>query len=209
MRALLIVDVQNDFCPGGRLAVPGGNDIVPVINRLSDDFDRIIQTQDWHPPGHSSFASVHPDSAPYETIELPYGRQVLWPDHCVQGTDGAEFHPDLHAGRGQVIIRKGFRPDVDSYSAFYENDHQTPTGLTGYCRERGIDVLYIVGLALDFCVHYSAVDGRKQGFEVFVVEDAARAIDNDGSLDVAMRNMRNAGVRFVSSEEVQAANDVN
>lgn len=202
MRALLIIDVQNDFCPGGRLAVPEGDEVIPIINRLSEEFDRVILTQDWHPAGHSSFASAHTDHQPFETIETPYGKQILWPDHCVQGTDGARFHRDLHAERGQVIIRKGFRHDVDSYSAFYENDHQTATGLTGYCRERGIDVLYLTGLALDFCVHWSAIDGRKQGFEVFVVEDAARAIDTNGSLDRAMRAMRNSGVRFVDSSEL-------
>lgn len=202
MRALIVIDVQNDFCPGGRLAVPDGDQVIPVVNRLVVGFDRVVLTQDWHPPGHSSFASTHEDRKPFETIEMPYGKQILWPDHCVQGTDGAEFHDKLHSERGQVIIRKGFRHDVDSYSAFYENDHQTPTGLTGYLRERGIDVICIAGLALDFCVHWSAVDGRKQGFEVMVVEDACRAIDTNGSLDKAMRRMRDSGVRFVTSEEL-------
>lgn len=202
MRALLIIDVQNDFCPGGRLPVPDGDAVVPIINRLIDDFDRVVLTQDWHTPNHSSFASSHPGKKPYETIELPYGEQVLWPDHCVRGTDGAAFHSDLRTDCVQLIIRKGFRPDIDSYSAFYENDHQTATGLTGYLRERGIDVLYIAGLAQDFCVQWSALDGRKQGFDIYVIEDATRAIDTNGSRERGMRRMRNSDVRFISSEEV-------
>ncbi|MFW5972709.1 MAG: bifunctional nicotinamidase/pyrazinamidase [Bacteroidota bacterium] len=206
MRALIIIDVQNDFCPGGNLAVPDGDAVVPIVNKVAGRFDRVVLTQDWHPPGHSSFASSHPDIEPYDTIELGYGEQVLWPDHCVQGTRGAEFHPDLDVTPGQMIVRKGFRKDVDSYSAFYENDHQTPTGLTGYLRERGIDVIYLAGLALDYCVHWSAVDGLKQGFDVVVIEDATRAIDSDGSRDQALRRMRNSGVRFVQSAELDAEN---
>ncbi len=205
MRALLIIDVQNDFLPGGRLAVPDGDAIVPVVNRLADTFDRVILTQDWHTAGHQSFASSHEGHDPYDVIEMPYGRQVLWPDHCVQGTEGAEFHPELRAEKAQLIIRKGFRKDVDSYSAFYENDHQTPTGLTGYLRERGISQIYLTGLAKDFCVHWSAVDGQRQGFEVFVIEDATRAIDTNGSLDYAMRQMRDHGARFLTSDEILAA----
>lgn len=205
MRALLIIDVQNDFLPGGRLAVPDGDAIVPVVNRLADAFDRVILTQDWHTAGHQSFASSHEGREPYDVIEMPYGRQVLWPDHCVQGTEGAEFHPELRAEKAQLIIRKGFRKDVDSYSAFYENDHQTPTGLTGYLRERGISQIYLTGLAKDFCVHWSAVDGQRQGFEVFVIEDATRAIDTNGSLDHAMRQMRDHGARFLTSDEILTA----
>ena len=205
MRALLIIDVQNDFLPGGRLAVPDGDAVVPVVNRLVETFDRTILTQDWHPPGHQSFASSHDDREPYDVIEMPYGKQVLWPDHCVQGTEGAEFHPGLRAEKAQLIIRKGFRKEVDSYSAFYENDHQTPTGLTGYLRERGISQIYLTGIAKDFCVHWSAVDGQRQGFEVFVVEDATRAIDTDGSLDYAMRQMRDHGTRFITSDEILAS----
>jgi nicotinamidase/pyrazinamidase len=202
MRALLIVDVQNDFCPGGRLAVPAGDEVVPIINRLADAFDRIILTQDWHPSGHHSFASSHPDRDPYENIEVAYGTQTLWPDHCVIGTEGAHFHPDLRTESAQLIIRKGFRKEIDSYSAFYENDRQTATGLTGYLRERGISTLYIAGLALDFFVHFSAVDARRQGFNAFVIEDASRAIDTGGSLDKAMKHMKANDVRFTSSRDV-------
>lgn len=202
MRALLVVDVQNDFCPSGRLPVPDGDAVVPIINHLMESFDRVILTQDWHPDGHLSFASSHEGKAPYDTIEVAYGKQTLWPDHCIRGTAGADFHPDLRVDRAQLIIRKGFRRDLDSYSAFYENDRQTATGLTGYLRERGISILYVVGLAKDFCVHYSAVDARRQGFETFVIEDATRAIETEDSLDRAMKNMRATGVRFVTSEDV-------
>lgn len=202
MRALLVVDVQNDFCPGGALPVPEGDAVVPVINRLVAGFDHVLQTQDWHPRGHHSFASSHVDSAPFDTIEVDYGEQVLWPDHCVQGTEGAAFHPDLHTTATELIIRKGFRKEIDSYSAFFENDQATPTGLTGYLRERGIDTLYVVGLAADFCVKWSALDGRKQGFDVHVVRDATRGIDQDGSLERAWKEMDEAGVRFVTADEV-------
>lgn len=205
MRALLIVDMQNDFCPGGALSVPEGDAIVPIVNRLADRFDHVLQTQDWHPEGHHSFASQHEGKAPYETIEMEYGEQVLWPDHCVQGTEGAAFHPDLEATTSELIIRKGFRPEIDSYSAFFENDGETPTGLTGYLNERGIDELFICGLAADFCVKWSALDGRKQGFDVYVVEDATRGIDQDGSLARAWQEMNEAGVQVISSE---AAMDV-
>jgi nicotinamidase/pyrazinamidase len=195
--ALLVIDVQNDFCPGGALAVPGGDEIVPGINALMDDFDAVILTQDWHPPGHSSFASQHPGKAPMEMTEMPYGPQVLWPDHCVQGSPGGAFHPDLDADRADMIVRKGFRRDVDSYSAFFENDHETPTGLEGYLRTRGISRLTLVGLATDFCVNFSAVDAAKLGFETVVREDLARAIDFDGSLAAARDGMRSAGVKIV------------
>ena len=202
MDALLIVDVQNDFCPGGALEVPNGDQIVPIINQLSAEFDAIIQTQDWHPAGHSSFASSHDGKSPFETTEMPYGTQVLWPDHCVQGSKGAAFHPDLETDHSQLIIRKGFRREIDSYSAFYENDDETTTGLTGYLRERGIDTLYAVGLATDFCVKWSVVDGLKEGFEVYVVEDAVKGIDIEGSVDQAWSEMRDAGAQKISSRAI-------
>jgi len=200
MDALLIVDMQNDFCPGGALAVPEGDAIVPQINELSAAFGSVLQTQDWHPEGHQSFASSHPDHAPYDVVEVDYGEQVLWPDHCVQGTKGAAFHPDLNTTDTELIIRKGFRPEIDSYSAFYENDGTTATGLAGYLRERGIDTLYLCGLATDFCVKWSAVDGRKEGFDVYVIEDATRGIDQDGSLAQAWDAMNEAGVQIISAE---------
>ncbi len=191
--ALIVIDVQNDFCPGGALAVPGGDEIVPGINAMMDGFDAVILTQDWHPAGHSSFASNHPGKAPYEAIDMPYGGQVLWPDHCVQGTPGADFHAGLRTD-GDLILRKGFRAEIDSYSAFFENDHQTPTGLEGYLRARDIGRLSMVGLATDFCVHFSAVDAAALGFDVTVHLPACRAIDLDGSLDQALAAMRDAGV---------------
>ncbi|MGI1662577.1 bifunctional nicotinamidase/pyrazinamidase [Palleronia sp. KMU-117] len=194
--ALVIIDVQNDFCPGGALAVPGGDEIVPGINALMDDFAAVILTQDWHPAGHSSFASSHAGRAPYDMTEMPYGPQVLWPDHCVIGTRGAAFHPDLRTDPADLVIRKGFRPTIDSYSAFFENDHETPTGLEGYLRARGIDTLTLVGLATDFCVNYSAVDAARLGFGVTVVERLCRAIDLSGSLAAARDGMRGAGVRL-------------
>jgi len=200
MRALLIVDMQNDFCPGGALPVPEGDAIMPLINRLADAFDHVLQTQDWHPANHQSFASQHDGKAPYDTVEMAYGTQVLWPDHCVQGTEGAAFHSDLDTTQSELIIRKGFRPTIDSYSAFFENDGTTPTGLTGYLKERGIDELFVCGLATDFCVKWSALDGRKQGFDVFVIEDATRGIDQDGSLAQAWKEMNEAGVQVISSE---------
>lgn len=203
MNALLIVDVQNDFCPGGALAVPEGDEVVPIINDLSDAFDHVIQTQDWHPAGHQSFASSHPGHDPMDEIEVEYGQQTLWPDHCVQGTDGAAFHPDLNTTRSELIIRKGFRPEIDSYSAFFENDNETPTGLTGYLRERDIDALFVVGLATDFCVKWSALDGRKQGFDVYVVEEATRGIDANGSVAAAWEEMNDAGVQIISADAAQ------
>jgi nicotinamidase/pyrazinamidase len=192
--ALLVIDVQYDFCPGGALAVPGGDEIVPGINALMKEFPAVILTQDWHPEGHSSFASQHAGKAPMEMIEMPYGPQVLWPDHCVQGSRGAEFHDDLNVDRADLIIRKGFRREVDSYSAFFDNDHETPTGLEGYLRTRGIEKVTLVGLATDFCVNFSAVDAAKLGFETEVREDLTRAIDLDGSLAAARDGMRAAGV---------------
>ncbi len=192
--ALIVIDVQNDFCPGGALAVAGGADIVPGINALMGDFAAVVMTQDWHPSDHLSFASQHPGKSPMEMTDMPYGPQVLWPDHCVQGSSGAEFHPDLNVTRADLIIRKGFRREIDSYSAFFENDHVTPTGLEGYLRTRGIDTLTMVGLATDFCVNYSAVDAARLGFAVTVRQDLARAIDLDGSLKAAQDGMTKAGV---------------
>ncbi len=192
--ALLVIDVQNDFCPGGALAVADGDAVVPVINGLARDFPVRVFTQDWHPAGHSSFASAHPGRAPFETAEMPYGTQVLWPDHCVQGTEGAAFHPGLNTDPADMIIRKGFDPAIDSYSAFFENDRTTPTGLEGYLRSRGVGALVLVGLATDFCVAYSALDGARLGFDVTVRLDACRGIDLDGSLGAALADMRAAGV---------------
>ncbi len=192
--ALLVIDVQNDFCPGGALAVADGDAVVPVINGLARDFPVRVFTQDWHPAGHSSFASAHPGRAPFETTEMPYGTQVLWPDHCVQGTEGAAFHPGLNTDPADMIIRKGFDPAIDSYSAFFENDRTTPTGLEGYLRSRGVGALVLVGLATDFCVAYSALDGARLGFDVTVRLDACRGIDLDGSLGAALADMRAAGV---------------
>lgn len=196
---LIVVDVQNDFCPGGALAVPEGDAVVPVINRLATRFPHRVLTQDWHPAGHSSFAAAHHGKAPFETTEMTYGTQVLWPDHCVQGTEGAAFHPDLHVDGADLIIRKGFRSAVDSYSAFFENDRSTPTGLAGYLRDRGFDSVVLVGLATDFCVAYSALDARRLGFTTTLVTDACRAIDLNGSLDAAMNEMAAAGVEFVAA----------
>ena len=200
--ALVVVDVQNDFCPGGALEVPDGDTVVPVINRMAPRFAACILSQDWHPPGHLSFASSHEARAPFETTTLPYGDQVLWPSHCVQGTHGAAFHQDLETECAELVIRKGFRREVDSYSAFYENDHSTPTGLTGYLRSRGISRLFFAGLATDFCVAYSAIDGAREGFEVAVIEDACRAIDLNGSLDAAWQQMAEANVARVNSREL-------
>jgi nicotinamidase/pyrazinamidase len=194
---LLVIDVQNDFCPGGALSVADGDAVVPVINRLSEQFDHVALTQDWHPAGHSSFATSHSGAAPFGTIAMPYGPQVLWPDHCVQGTPGAAFHPELLADRAELIIRKGFRDAIDSYSAFYENDRRTPTGLAGYLRERGFKRIFLAGLATDFCVHYSAVDARREGFEAVVIEAGCRAIDLAGSLDAAWATMGEVGVARV------------
>lgn len=195
--ALIVIDVQNDFCPGGALAVEGGDEIVPGINRLIRDFPIRVFTQDWHPAGHSSFASSHPGKAPLEMVDMDYGPQVLWPDHCVQGTDGAAFHEDLMTDPADLILRKGFRPEIDSYSAFFENDHRTPTGLEGYLRSRGATRLTFVGLATDFCVGWSAMDAARLGFAVTVRLDLCRAIDADGSLDTALAGMRDAGVTLI------------
>jgi len=192
--ALIVIDVQNDFCPGGALAVAGGDEIIPDINAAVEDFDAVILTQDWHPSGHSSFASSHAGKAPFEMTQMPYGPQVLWPDHCIQGSTGAALHSALDTDRADMIIRKGYNPAIDSYSAFFENDHKTPTGLDGYLRTRGITHLTLVGLALDFCVNFSAVDAAQLGFDVTVRQDLCRAIDMDGSLCAALDEMTAAGV---------------
>lgn len=196
---LLVVDVQNDFCPGGNLAVPDGDAVVAVVNALGRRFRHVVLTQDWHPAGHASFASSHPGRKPFETIELDYGPQVLWPDHCVQGTAGATFHAGLDLPHAEAVIRKGFRRGIDSYSGFIEADRRTPTGLEGYLRERGIAKVVIAGLATDFCVNWTAQDAARAGFETVVVEDACRAIDLDGSLDRAWAEMATAGIKRISA----------
>jgi nicotinamidase/pyrazinamidase len=198
--ALLVVDVQHDFLPGGALAVPGGDAIIPLVNRLALRFAHVVLTQDWHAARHASFASSHPDKVPYETIMLPYGEQVLWPDHCVQGTFGAQLSPALDIPHAELLVRKGYRRDVDSYSAFVEADGTTRTGLAGYLHERGFTRVFLAGLATDFCVAYSALDARKAGFDAVVVEDACRAIDTRGSLALAWARMRAAGVARVTAD---------
>ena len=192
--ALIVIDVQNDFCPGGALAVAGGDEIISRINGLMSDFATVVLTQDWHPADHSSFAANHPGAQPFTLIQMPYGPQVLWPVHCVQGTEGAEFHKALRTDPAQLVVRKGFRPEIDSYSAFFENDHVTPTGLEGYLRSRGVTAITLVGLATDYCVAYSALDAARLGFKATVLEGATRAIDLNGSLAEARDKMRAAGV---------------
>jgi nicotinamidase/pyrazinamidase len=203
--ALIVVDVQNGFVTGGALAVARGEEVVPVINQLSAAFANIVITQDWHPPGHASFASSHVGKQPFETTTLSYGTQVLWPDHCVQGTESAALHQDLDLPGAQLIIRKGCNPAVDSYSAFQEADRKTVTGLAGYLKARGIQTVYVTGLATDFCVGWTAMDARQAGFEVYVVEDACRAIDLDGSLSAAWEQMAAAGVKRIQSGDVDIA----
>jgi nicotinamidase/pyrazinamidase len=198
----LAVDVQNDFCPGGALAVPDGDAVVPLVNRLASRFKHQVISQDWHPAGHTSFASAHPGRAPFDTVDMPYGEQTLWPDHCVQATPGADFHPDFDMPGAVLVVRKGYDPAIDSYSAFFENDRTTPTGLNGFMRERGFTRLFVAGLALDFCVHFSALDAASHGFDTVVVTDACRAIDMGGSLDAAMTAMVEAGVTFMQADEV-------
>lgn len=199
---LIVVDAQNDFCPGGALAVPDGDAVVPVANRMIARFDHVVLTQDWHPPGHRSFASSHPGKAPFDTVEMPYGTQILWPDHCVQGQRGAAFHPDLDRTKAQLVIRKGTNPEIDSYSGFYENDRATPTGLAGYLRERGFARVFLLGLAMDFCVGYTALDARAAGFDTVLIEDGCRAIDLDGSLAAARAAMAEAGVVTATSAAI-------
>jgi nicotinamidase/pyrazinamidase len=199
---LVVVDVQNDFCPGGGLPVPEGDRVVPVLNALARRFRHVVLTQDWHPAGHQSFASSHPGHKPYETIEVAYGKQVLWPDHCVQGTRGAELRADLDIPHAALVIRKGFRPHIDSYSAFYENDRTTPTGLAGYLRERGLKRVFAVGLALDFCVRYSAEDAKREGFGVAVIEDACRGIDVAGSVKATRESFAALGIMVARAEAI-------
>jgi len=196
---LIAVDVQNDFCPGGALAVPRGDEVVPIINCLAARFRHVVLTQDWHPAGHFSFASTHPGKKPFETIAAPYGPQVLWPDHCVQGTPGAAFHPALQVPHAALVVRKGTDRAIDSYSTFYENDRTTPTGLIGYLRERGFSRIFLAGLAFDFCVRYSAEDARREGFDVFVVEDACRGIDMEGSIALTRASLNACGVACISA----------
>jgi nicotinamidase/pyrazinamidase len=196
---LLVIDVQNDFCPGGNLPVPEGDRVVPVINALARRFQHVVLTQDWHPRGHHSFASSHSGRKPYETVEVAYGPQVLWPDHCMQATPGAELHAGLDIPHAQLVIRKGFRHHIDSYSAFYENDRKTPTGLGGYLRERGLKRVFAAGLALDFCVRYSAEDARRLGFDAVVVEDACRGIDVEGSVQATHQSFAALGVTKVQA----------
>lgn len=197
---LLVIDVQNDFCTGGALAVPGGEKVVPAINRIAQKFANVVLTQDWHPRDHVSFAANHAQKQPFETIELDYGTQVLWPVHCVQGTAGAEFHRDLDIARANLVVRKGFRRGIDSYSALFENDKRTPTGLLGYLRERQLRTAFVAGLALDFCVRFSAEDARKAGLEVAVIEEACRGIDLDGSVAATHHSFKTLGISVVSVE---------
>ena len=201
---LLVIDVQNDFCAGGALEVPGGDAVVGPINALAARFAHVALTQDWHTPAHLSFASQHPGKAPFETAEVAYGAQILWPDHCVQGTRGAEFHPDLAIPHAELILRKGYRRAIDSYSAFFENDGATPTGLHGYLRERGIERLFMAGLALDVCVRFSAEDGRRLGYPVVVVEDGCRGIDQDGSVAATRASFEDRGVAVAPAARIAA-----
>ncbi|MGN6748792.1 MAG: bifunctional nicotinamidase/pyrazinamidase [Xanthobacteraceae bacterium] len=202
---LIVVDVQNDFCPNGALAVPRGDEVVPIVNALAAKFRNVVLTQDWHPAGHLSFASAHPGHAPYDTVAMPYGPQVLWPDHCVQGTPGAAFHHGLHIPHAGLVIRKGVDRNIDSYSALYENDRTTPTGLTGYLRERGIKRLFLAGLAFDFCVRYSAEDAVREGFAVVVIEDACRGIDVQGSMAATRLSFAALGVPSIQAGLLGAA----
>ncbi|NNJ76195.1 MAG: bifunctional nicotinamidase/pyrazinamidase [Anderseniella sp.] len=200
---LLVIDVQNDFCPGGALEVPRGHEVVPVINELISLFDHVILTQDWHPRGHSSFASSHPGKQPFSEISMDYGPQTLWPDHCIQGSTGAAFHDGLFWAKAEMVIRKGFRSGIDSYSAFFENDKTTPTGLTGYLRERGFTRVFCAGLAFDYCVRYSAEDAQRQRFETYVIEDAYRAIDMQGSAAVTRDSLSGLGIGLISSMDIR------
>ena len=197
---LIVVDVQNDFCTGGALAVPGGEKVVPAINRIAERFENVVLTQDWHPEDHVSFASNHLNKRPYDAINLSYGPQVLWPGHCVQGSAGAEFHDALQTARASLVLRKGMHRNIDSYSAFYENDHKTSTGLAGYLRERELKTLFFVGLAFDFCVRFSAEDARKAGFDAVVIEEACRGIDLDGSVAATHHSLKSLGIPIIGIE---------
>ena len=197
---LLVVDVQNDFCPNGNLPVPHGDEVVPTINRLAGRFRHVVLTQDWHPAGHHSFASSHPGKRAFDTVTVAYGQQILWPEHCVQGTSGAQFHADLQIPHAELVLRKGFRPTIDSYSAFYENDRKTPTGLAGYLRERGLTRIFVAGLAFDFCVRYSAEDARREGFSVTVIEDACRGIDMEGTVAATRESFAALGIATLAAD---------
>ncbi len=202
--ALLVVDVQNDFCPGGALAIAHADEIIPGVNSLAECFRHVILTQDWHPRGHISFASSHPGRQPFDLIQLAYGEQELWPDHCVQGTSGAAFHPLLRIPQAELVLRKGFDKEIDSYSVFFENDGRTPTGLAGYLRQRGLTRVFIAGLAFDFCVRFSAEDATRMGFAAIIVEDACRAIDSDGSLEAARKSLDARRIACVGSQAIEA-----
>jgi nicotinamidase/pyrazinamidase len=202
---LLVVDIQNDFCPGGNLAVPRGDEVVPLINGLAEKFAHVVLTQDWHPRGHMSFASSHPGAKPYQTIAAAYGTQVLWPDHCVQATRGAALRDDLKIPHAELVLRKGYHREIDSYSAFYENDRKTHTGLAGYLRERGLARVFLAGLAYDFCVRYSAEDAKREGFEAIVIEDACRGIDVDGSIAATRAAFKTLGIPSVAVGELAMA----
>jgi len=202
---LLVIDVQNDFCPGGALAVPRGDEVIAPIFGIAPLFTHIVLTQDWHPANHASFSSSHPGKKPFESVELAYGAQTLWPPHCIQGTPSADFHPALHLPQAELILRKGFRPHIDSYSAFFENDRQTPTGLAGYLRERGLKRVFLAGLAYDFCVGYSALDARRLGFTAVVLRDACRAIDLNGSVAAIEAQFAEAGVAVIETDRIQDA----
>jgi nicotinamidase/pyrazinamidase len=199
---LLVVDVQNDFCPNGNLPVPHGDEVVPTINRLASRFRHVVLTQDWHPAGHHSFASSHPGKRAFDTVTVAYGQQILWPEHCVQGTSGAQFHAGLQIPHAELVLRKGFRPTIDSYSAFYENDRKTPTGLAGYLRERGLTRIFVAGLAFDFCVRYSAEDARREGFSVTVIEDACRGIDMEGTVAATRESFAALGIAALAADSV-------
>ncbi len=201
---LIVVDVQNDFCPGGAFALPRGDEVVPIVNRLASAFRNAVLTQDWHPRHHLSFASTHPGRGPYETIAAPYGPQVLWPDHCVQGTPGAAFHDGLEIPHAGLVLRKGMNRAINSYSAFYENDHTTPTGLIGYLRERSLTRVFLAGLAFDFCVRYSAEDARRENFAVFVIEDACRGIDIDGSVTATRASLAALEIPCIAAAAINA-----
>jgi nicotinamidase/pyrazinamidase len=200
---LLVVDIQNDFCPGGALSVPRGDEVVPLVNRLAQRFEHVVLTQDWHPRGHQSFASTHPGRKLYDTIMVSYGPQILWPDHCVQGTAGAEFRNDLQIPHAELVLRKGYHRDIDSYSAFFENDRMTHTGLAGYLRERGMTRVFIAGLAFDFCVRYSAEDARRENFDVIALEDACRGIDVGGSMAATRQSLAEIGAACVTSDSIR------
>jgi len=202
---LLVIDIQNDFCPGGSLAVPRGDEVVPLINGLAAKFALVVLTQDWHPRGHLSFASSHPGKTPYQTIDVAYGTQVLWPDHCVQGTGGAALREDLAVPHAELVLRKGYQREIDSYSAFYENDRKTHTGLAGYLRERDFRRVFLAGLAFDFCVRYSAEDAYREGFQAIVIEDACRGIDVDGSMAATRELFKTLGIRCISGNAIEAA----